>query len=152
MCCVVYGKYFYRTNVDYAILNLSTNLPYGVSAIRRYFDNEDNNNVNWTKLNGSNISGWYGDCHFGSNTRLSWYYYPKTTSSSPWPTLGLTWGVLGRFSTQGSIYFDDEDRNNINWCYLEKWNDNTYTWDSGYSGNIPNIMDVGSNTRLYICF
>jgi len=146
--CVVDNAYFEHTNVDFAVLNLEGNLPWGISRIARYFDNEDKNNTNSVTYNGSSYSGWLGDCHFGGNTRLSFYYYPKTSSHS-FPSLGISYGVLGRFgSDQGSIYTDDEDKNNANWCYLDLFNGSSY--NSAYSGNIANIMDVGRNTRLYI--
>jgi hypothetical protein len=149
--CVVDNSYFVQTNVDYAILNLTSNLPSGVSRIVRYFDNEDSSNGNWTHYDGSSYSGWFGDSWFGANTRLSFYYYPHTTYHA-FPSLGINFGVLGRFGDaddQGYILSDDEDSGNANWCYKDIWNGTS--WTSGYSGNITNIMDVNANTKLYIC-
>lgn len=145
--CVVDNQYFVQTDVDYAVLMLTTNLPSYVSRIARFFDNEDDSNGNWTYYNGSTFSGWFGDCWFGSDTRLSFYYYPHTTYQG-FPSLGMDYGVLGRFgSNQGYIISDDEDTNNANWCWKDLWNG--LGWTSGYSGNITNIMDVGGNTKLY---
>lgn len=86
--CVVNNQYFEQTDVDYAVLMLTTTLPSGVSRICRYFDNEDNGNGNWTTYDGSPYSGWFGDCYFGTNTRLSFYYYPHTTYHA-FPSIGI---------------------------------------------------------------
>lgn len=145
--CVVNNAYFERTNVDFAILRITSDKPAGINIIERYFDNEDNSNANSVSYNGNNISGWLGPNHFGGNTRLSFLYYPKRYAND-WPNLGISYGVLGRFgSNQGYIHSDDEDRKNANWCYMDKWTG--YSWDYQPSGDIPNIMNVGSNTRLY---
>jgi len=149
--CVVNNAYFEHTNIDFAVVNLTANLPWGVSRIARYFDNEDKNNTNSVTYNGNRYSGLFGDCWFGGNTRLSFYYYPKTTYQRPFPSLGISYGVLGRFgSNQGSIYTDDEDKDNKNWCYLELFDNSSYSYIKAYSGDIANIMDVGRNTRLYL--
>jgi hypothetical protein len=148
--CVVDNVYFERTTNDYAILNLSSTIPEGVSRIVRFFDNEDTNNGNFTLLNGSSYSGWYGDCQFEGNTRLSFFYYPSSTFNA-FPNLGISYGVLGRFGEsedKGFIFCDDEDSRNGNWCWKDLWN-GSY-WTSGYSGNITNIMDVGGNTKLWL--
>lgn len=148
--CVVPATYFQHSDVSYAVLNLTSDLPWGVSRIRRYFDNEDNNNTNSATYNGVEYSGWAGNCYFGSNTLLSFYYYPETTTFSHPPSLGIMYGVLGHFGlANGYIYCDDEDNGNENWCYVDLFIDSKYI--SGYSGNIINIMEVGSNTRLYMC-
>lgn len=147
--CVVNNAYFEHTNVDFAVLNLSNKYPHGVSRIFRYFDNEDSKNANQTTYKGSSYSGWFGDSWFGNNTRLTFYYYPKTAYHNPFPSLGISYGVLGQFgSNMGNIYTDDEDKKNANDCHLGLFNG--YSFDSAPSGNIANIMDVGRNTRLYL--
>jgi len=147
--CIVYNAYFEHINVDFAVLNLTTNLPWGVSRIMRYVDNEDDKNINKTIYDGNLYSGWFGDCWFGNNTRLSFYYFPRTSSNVPFPNLGISYGVFGNFGNQkGWIYTDDEDTKNANICYLELFTGTGYLRQ--YSGNIPNIMDVGNNTRLYL--
>lgn len=127
--CVVSNAYFEHTNKDFAVLSLTTNLPWGVSRIARYFDNEDNNNTNHyhTKYDGQPYKDWFGYCWIGDrNTRLSFYYYPQS-SYRPFPSLGISYGVLGRFgSNQGYIYSDDEDNNNANFCYFEKFTGSSY--------------------------
>lgn len=149
--CVVDNAYFERTDVDYAILTLTTALPVGVSRICRYLDNEDTGNGNLTTYDGSTFSGWFGDCWFGGNTRLSFFYYPSSSYQSL-PSLGIDYGVLGHFGEDGTdngfIYIDDENTRNADWCYRNLWNGSG--WTSGYIGNTTNIMDVGSNTKFYI--
>jgi hypothetical protein len=153
--CVVDALDLFSGNYysPYAILNLTAEiggLQY-VNVLKRDFDNEDHANGNYTLLNGVNISGQYGGCNFGLNTTLSFLYFPQNNGSLPMPNLGMSYGVLGQSGnplTQGYIYTDDED--NPNWNYFYKW-----TWTgSGYigmvSGNIPNIIDVGANTKLYL--
>jgi hypothetical protein len=155
---MVYNAYFtHIQGKDFAVLDLSSiSMPKGVSAIIRYFDNEDKNNANWTKLDGvvQAEGKWYGQSWFENNTRMGFYYYPSAdaVSSGSFPSLGISYGVFGKFgSNQGWIHTDDEDKNNANFCYLTRYNKNT----GGYypqqsSGNIPNIMDVGGNTTLYV--
>ena len=142
--CIVDATYFDKTGADYALLVLSSSSSMGnAKHIMRYFDNEDNSNDNWAKVNGSSHSGWFGNCHFAHNTRLSFYYYTKQGSSRTFPYIGIHYGVFGRFgSSQGSIYFDDEDKGNANLAYI----------DGTPTGHIPNIMNVGRNTRLYMSY
>jgi hypothetical protein len=146
--CVVDATYFGKTGADYALLNLSSSNSWGVAnGIMRYIDNEDDKNRNQTLFNGANISGWMGTSWFGNNTRLQFYYYKQYGSVRNFPNLGISYGTLGRYgSYQGSIYSDDEDKNNANSAY---YYDNYYS-DAIVTGNIPNIMDVGRNTRFYI--
>lgn len=147
--CVVDGAYFERTTVDYAILNLSSSSSWGdAEGLQRYFDNEDSSNQNIFRLDGQNISGWVGDCYFGSNTRLQFYYYTATGSGTAiFPYLGFSYGTLGTYgSYQGNIYSDDEDSSNANAAYY---------WSGAYAnpvstGHVPNIMNVNSNTRLFL--
>ena len=65
------------------------------------------------------------------------------------PSLGISYGVLGSFgSNQGYIYSDDEDNGNANWCYT------THifgTWSGYYNtGYIKSYMYVNNNTKLYL--
>jgi len=113
----------------------------------RYMDNEDNNNHNQTYYNGQLISGLFGLCHFSSNTRLHFYYYKKQSSATSFPYLGMSYGTLGRYgSNQGWIYSDDEDNSNANSAYYYS----SYYANPTSTGNVANIMDVGSNTKFYI--
>jgi len=146
--CIVDGAYFDVTGADYAILNLSSSTNWGSAhGIRRYFDNEDNGNANHTLINGQSFSGYYGFNSFGNNTCLQFYYYKKYGTALNFPNLGISYGTLGRYgSNQGWIFSDDEDNGNANWAYYYE----TSLSNPVSTGNIPNIMDVGSNTRLYI--
>lgn len=152
--CMVYNAFFERMfQMDYAVLDMSTrSMPNGLDEITRYFDNEDKNNINYSKINGVLLPlSQFGQTIIGtSNTRLGFYYYKSYTSGGNFPNLGISYGVLGRFgSYQGSIYTDDEDDGNANWCMLHQYQPATGTYIDKTTGNIPNIMDVGSNTRLY---
>lgn len=138
---------FKRTNYDFAVLNVTSTVPYGVSSITRHFDNEDGGNAN--KLFKNNIdlrkhSYFYqiGGNYFYKNTILSFLYYPRVNRSNPPSSLGFPYGVLGQFGdSRGYIITDDEDRGNVNWCNLS---------NKRTKSNIPNIMDIGRNTKLYI--
>jgi len=153
--CMVYNAFFERMfQKDYAVLDMSNvSMPYGLDEITRYFDNEDKNNINYSKINGVLVAPntWFGQTNLGTgNTRLGFYYYKAYTSGTNFPNLGISYGVLGRFgSYQGSIYTDDEDDGNANFCMLHQYQPATNTYIDIATGNIPNIMDVGSNTRLY---
>ena len=156
-CCAVYNAYFEHISTkDFAVIDLSNvSLPNGVSEIIRYIDNEDDNNNNWLKINDvtQTRGSWWGQSWFGGDTRLGLYYYPKSdaVSAGLFPSLGISYGVFGRFgSNQGSIYSDDEDHNNANWCLLNRYNKLTDTYSQAQSGSIANIIDVGANTRFYI--
>jgi hypothetical protein len=147
--CLVNGAYFYRRSFDYAVLSLSASYNWGdAEGLLRYFDNEDNNNDNYAQLNNVDVSGTYGLNYFGGNTKLMFYYYRSiSTASSYLPNLGITYGTLGRYgSSQGNIYCDDEDNNNINYALI---------YADALSGGVPvgnvsNIWTAGLNTRLYI--
>lgn len=152
--CVVPNQYFVSTNVDYAILMLTSSLPNGVSRIIRWFDNENSPNGNWATYDGVPFTGNFpGDpssmCSSTEDTRLDFYYYPHTTYNS-FPSIAIPYGVLGRFgSNQGYIYSDDEDDSNADFCWVDLWNGSA--WNSGWEyTSVSNIMDVAGNTRLYL--
>ena len=145
---------FNRTTYDFAVLNVSSTVPSGISRITRHFDNEDNRNGNILLRNNVRKYGFtkIGSNYFYKNTILSFLYYPRVSRTNTPPSLGFPYGVLGRFgNAQGYIRSDDEDSKNANWCKILKYNDatNRYNQETS-SGNITNIMDVGSNTKLYI--
>ena len=146
---------FKRTTYDFAVLNVSSTVPSGISRIRRHFDNEDNSNGNILMRNNVRKYGFYqmGSNYFYKNTILSFLYYPRISTTNTPSSVGFPYGVLGRFgNAQGYIRSDDEDSRNANWCKLWKYNDtnNGYDSEKEIRSNIPNIMDVGSNTKLYI--
>lgn len=119
--------------MDYAILDISGNaLPSGVNGFTRYIDNEDRNNKNKVTLNGTQISGAYGNNYFNANTTLAFQFYPKNntigTTCFKWSMgidlhdfglFGKPQFVSGQFGTNviniGSITSDDEDSGNANW-------------------------------------
>ena len=67
-------------------------------------------------------------------------------------SIGITYGVLGTFgSNKGSIYTDDEDDGNANYCYVETYDEyNGRSTYKGYPESVANIMDATSNTRLHL--
>jgi hypothetical protein len=151
------SNFTFLKDYSYAILRLDANLPTGVSSFTRNFDNEDKNNVNKAILEEIGYMpkyvDSYGPCVFNSNTRLLFYYFPKNSSSSTntFPYLGVSYGVLGSFgSNQGYIYSDDEDKDNKNSMYAQLYNRTTGTYTSSINKNISGIIDVGSNTKLYM--
>jgi hypothetical protein len=145
---------------DYAILRLDANLPNGVSSFTRYFDNEDDDNNNKTIYDEGNMHlptyiNSYGPCTFEANTKLMFYYFPKNPNTSNThlsDDVGISYGVLGSFGDyQGYIISDDEDKNNKNTMYAEMYNRTTGTYTRGSYGNISGLIEVGANTKLYIC-
>ena len=153
--CIITTPDFVRTNFDYAVLKLSSNLTYGISQFVRFFDNEDGkDNTNKVTINGKEVSGWYNrsETFFGKNTRLDFYYFPKTVNYSPLPYLSISYGVFGRFGNyQGYIYTDDQDYKNINFLTKHIYREDLYGYKDFYDNfPIPNIIDVGKNTKLYI--
>lgn len=158
MFCIVDGVNFERTNFDYALVRLSSKLDYGISEFVRFFDNENgSDNTNKVLIDGVEVTGWYAqENYFGSDTRLDFYYFPKTNEYNPFPILPISYGVFGRIGNyQGYIYTDDEDGNiidpNINWITKYMFDEDYYFYRTYYDDNsIPNIIDVSKNTRLYI--
>lgn len=122
--CIVDGAYFEHTNVNYAVLDFSNaSWPSGVSRIKNYMNNEDKGNINSITLDGVSIRDqWYGYTHADYNTHLGYYYYPKISTSTPFPNLGISYGVFGTFGANtGSIFVDNED-GAVSWANYEKWN------------------------------
>ncbi len=155
--CIVNGAYFEATNYDYAVLNLTgaSSWPYGVSRISAYIDNENSGNINQCKIDGSLNTGSLGDCWFSYDTRLSFYYYPHVSNSTPFPNLGFTYGVFGQFGNstdQGYIYSDDEDTNNLSSIIKQDYDYLNYklsnTIQSMPSG-ITNIISGVNNTKFW---
>ncbi|HBX53258.1 MAG: hypothetical protein A2309_02105 [Bacteroidetes bacterium RIFOXYB2_FULL_35_7] len=137
--CLIDAAYtFYVTNVDYGVLWLGS-YAHNYTIIRD-FDNEDGSNSNSADIDGVPINGSYYECSFDIDTRLVWYYYPKDDAYNytnfP-PSLGICYGVLGRFGcNQGFIYSDDEDNNNANGYSISPYHE-------------QHILEDGINTRLY---
>ncbi|MDP3912449.1 MAG: hypothetical protein Q8R96_01760 [Bacteroidota bacterium] len=134
VCCVVSQYNFIRCQVDYAVLDISGNpLPSGVNGFTRYIDNEDKNNKNKVTLNGTQISGAYGNNYFNANTTLAFQFYPKNSTTGThcfnyqMGYLGIylhDFGLFGKpqsttypsdIRSLGSITSDDEDSGNANW-------------------------------------
>lgn len=155
--CVVNGAYFERTNSNYAVLNLTglSSWPYGMGYIYRYFDNEDNNNANSFTLDGTPLwNYWFGRCYLGSNIGLGFYHYIANSSSPTYPNLGFSYGVFGQFgNSKGSIITDDEDNKNANSCQVASYDYANLRLGNLYNRttNIPDILNVGANTTLFVC-
>jgi hypothetical protein len=131
--CVVSQYHFARCQFDYAVLDISGNpLPSDVNGFTRGIDNEDNNNKNKVTLNGTTISGAYGNNYFNTNTTLAFQFYPKNHSTVAncfgefTQYMGIylhDFGVFGKSQgtgsptfvrRHGSITSDDEDSRNAN--------------------------------------
>jgi hypothetical protein len=155
--CVVSWAFFQATNVDYAVLNLQDgNWPTGVSKITNVMINESNGNINRCTLNGSDKKNTLiGETQVTSDlTYLGYYYYPKVSTSTPFPNLGINYGVFGSFgANQGTIFVDNEDGVG-SWISLQKWSLFSGTGlepNVTYPSNIANIVavDGNCNTTLY---
>lgn len=163
--CVVDGAYFQATDVDYAVLDLSSaGWPTGVSKIRNNMINESNRNINACTQGGTQTADgystgginkknyWYGDTGVtGTLTLLGLYYYPHTTSPTAFPSLnGIHYGVFGSFgASQGNIFVDNED-GAYSWVGISLWDGNglgaeTYPG----AGAVGVVRNEGLNTRMY---
>jgi len=139
--CVVSQYHFTRCHFDYAVLDISGNpLPSGVNGFTRYIDNEDSGNINKVTLNGTTISGAYGNNFFNANTKLAFQFYPNNGSSQTdcfeygigYDGIYLhDFGLLAKAQSYtypsnilnyGSITSDDEDSGNANWLSQNKAN------------------------------
>ncbi|HAH24148.1 MAG TPA: hypothetical protein DCL77_10400, partial [Prolixibacteraceae bacterium] len=147
--CIVDGSMLNRTNFDYAVLDLSGNIPTGAIAVTRLFDNEDSYNKNYVKVNNILISGTYGGCNFGKNTYLGFQFFPALANSQytlPDFSIG-SYGVFGRFGNeQGTVFSDDENSGNANAL--------SFTVQTPETDGIPNTVEAtgtwGQNTTLHI--
>ncbi|QTE22135.1 hypothetical protein [Polaribacter cellanae] len=156
--CIVPNN-FVKTNYDYAILNLTSNVPNSTIRIDRYFDNQDRKNANNSTINGSLTQGWKGYTLLsGGNYQLSWIMYQKTNSSQALPSFNMSYGVLGRFGTnkynKGYILSDDEDSRNANRCDVYNYSSSGIKTllpiGSQRSSILRNMMTEGRNTKLYL--
>lgn len=145
--CIVGAYNFVRTSSDFAVLDLGGNVPSDANGVTRYFDNEDSNNMNYARVDGTSFSGQYGGCNFGANTTLAFYFYPANINApGSFPWLGVSnYIVLGRFGfSRGTIYSDDEDTGNANWLSQSP------THITGVNCTTNIITPVGNNTMIYL--
>lgn len=140
---------FQRGRNEFAVLHLGGQVPTGISTITRLFDNENDKNENYkyTQYDGEPIKDqWIGPCNFTTDTQLAFLHYKSNGSIDRFPSLGISYGVFGKFgSAQGVIYTDDEDSGNHNNCYTTA-PDGTKTPVNGVFGT---ILDAHNNTSLY---
>ncbi|HEX6292208.1 MAG TPA: hypothetical protein VFZ66_23670 [Herpetosiphonaceae bacterium] len=121
----------------YAVLKLGSVCPAGSVEFGRYFDNEDNNNQNWS-------SGPITPNVSTNNTTLRFCLFrAASTTMSAFPNLGFSYGVFAPASfsqalATGYVYTDDED-----W-----WNANGYMAGSGWISDAQQIVSGGSNTLI----
>ncbi len=146
--CKVDGKKFKSLNTydDYAVLKLGKQCPNGSKHFIRVFDNEDNQNANYSIGNiYPNISNRDTTLHFclfkGKGSGLS-------NTMSSFPTLGIKYGLFApsNFSKaidKGYIHTDDEDKDNKNKHYS---NDSTTT--SIISGGINTNMKLSRVRKI----
>lgn len=140
---------FQRGQNEFAVLHLGGQIPAGINTITRLFDNENDSNQNskYTTYGGKPLPQKnFGPCYFDVDTRLAFLYYKSNGTSNKFPSLGISYGVFGKFGdAQGVIYTDDEDSNNHNVCYMTS-PDGIRTTVNGVLGT---IIDAHNNTSLY---
>lgn len=140
---------FQQGRNEFAVLHLGGQVPTGISTITRLFDNENDKNENYkyTRYDGEEIRDqWIGQCYLSTDTQLAFLHYKSNGSIDKFPSLGISYGVFGRFGdAQGNIYTDDEDSGNHNSCYTTS-PDGTQTPVNGMFGT---ILDAHKNTSLY---
>ncbi|MFV0507288.1 MAG: hypothetical protein ACK5L5_11420 [Bacteroidales bacterium] len=143
--CVVDGSLLKRNAYNYAVLDLSGNIPRGTDLVIRAFDNEDSRNGNRVTNAGNNFSGRWGNCVFGGkNIQLAFQYFPSVSrGSTTFPDFGIgDYGVFSNYNyaARGTVFSDDEDRRNANRFSAPK----SQSYYSSFIG-----ADTG-NTRLYV--
>jgi hypothetical protein len=155
------------------VLDLSSaGWPAGVSKIKNLMINESHLNINacteggtYNKTTGINSGGTnkknisYGETIVTDGTVLTYYYYPKVSSSTSFPTLGgIHYGVFGSFgisANQGNIFVDNEDGGN-SWVGISLWTNGQfsdlgtefYPIDSDQTGGVVKV-DHNRNTTMY---
>ena len=132
-----------NTSSYYAVLKMGSQCPNGSFQFSRYFDNEDNNNQNWT----------LGDIQPSSQSSggttlvfcLFKYATPGGQTMTSFPDFGIPYGVFVDPATnfplalqQGSVHTDDEDRNN----------NNGYSASADWIYDAQRIVSGGNNTTL----
>lgn len=143
--CRVDGKIFKPLSTvndpryHYAVVKLGTVCPNGSQEFVRHFDNEDNNNQNWSNMpsGGQNV--------IDRNTTLHFCLFRNGSGSnvmSDFPNLGYTYGVFAasnfyKAQATGGVYTDDEDTRNAN----------SY-WGAAPMTDAQRIVTSGSNTTL----
>ena len=111
--CRVDGNQFHSLpNRDYAVLQLGT-CPAGSKSTQRIFDNEHNNNSNWSSgIISPNVQS-------GTQTCMSFCFFPAgvAPTMSSFPNFNVSYGVFATppslvgLST-GVVHSDDEDSSN----------------------------------------
>jgi len=157
--CLVPQSLFSRSKYHtYAVLDLNWE-PY--ANIERYFDNEDDGNTNYVKLNGTEINPNYyfpDALEQSNNTLLSFYVFwqDANNGSTTFPNLGIQYGVFGTLSgkSQGYVYSDDEDNSNVNYCaygqYLVMSGSTLYPMYWEIIDMIEPNLPYGENTTFYM--
>jgi hypothetical protein len=141
--CMV-PNYFERVNSgDFAVLALDLTPPFLSNLVERYFDNEDDNNINYTTLNGNQINN-YGANVFNDNTDLIFYHFPIDPETPDkefpfWNELEEGYSLFGSIGNypQAEIQIDDEDHNCKNYWLVSGDDPYTYIPFSFNSNNDP---------------
>jgi hypothetical protein len=139
---------------NYAVLQLGNTCPAGSVSFTRYFDNEDDPFTNgiyepqvcktgafWSDGDIS-PSAYGGNCYNNLWMRFCMFRASTGGSSSPWPDVGVSYGVFSGSNNAGgratgNVYTDDEDDNNNN------------SISGDFSGSEA-FLTRGSNTRMFM--
>lgn len=142
--CRVPGKYFHRigaptaSDATYAVIKMGESCPSGSKEFTRYFDNEDDDNENYSV-------GHLGENSSDRNTRLRFCQFDGVSGGYSW---GFSTFAGGNFrygvftgpnhpwiDQSGYIYTDDEDSSNENSLY-------------GSTSGSSVYLSSGKNTKL----
>lgn len=109
--CRVDGTVFQQhTSRDYAVLKLGSSCPAGSMTFIRTFDNEHNNNNNWTS---GNITP---NQSLTNTTKLYFCFFPSGGAMSTFPNFQTAYGVFAAPWTgwldTGGVFTDDEEGTN----------------------------------------
>ncbi|WP_224245990.1 hypothetical protein [Hyalangium gracile] len=131
----------------YALIRLGTACPPGSTAFSRYWDNENNNNINsrWTSSGNALDFGPNSVVADSQNSIMHFCLFRSGTDTmSDFPNLGIHYGVFAApgFSKaiqSGWVYTDDEDSTN----------DNSMSADADAQRIIAPTGSDGRNTTVY---
>lgn len=154
-------------HLEFCLVEASNRYPGGVFLIEnapatvesftvvRYHDTEDGGHQSmWSDdpfFIDNDLSGITGLSKLDSNATLAWNFDRNMNAwgDIPMGPIGIDYGVLSLSNmASGSLYFDDEDKNNKNWAQL--WRGNQYVRDLNNTGSYYGI-EFGINTKYHMC-
>lgn len=133
--CRVDGRIFENNAGSMIVLKLGAIAPPDISNVKRYFDNEDGGNTNYSV-------GDIGPNSSTENTALNFYWYQGGRGNYNNPVFDVGYGVIGSGgSYKAQLYTDDENNSNANKLWL----------NGALVSNVGNLIaEENKNTWIWI--